>query len=96
MAKEIYLGKILKGVETKLTKGLSNFKIPIEELGQQVLIFGDSPVNNGRLCKVLMEELSKSGEKIVAFDSEGILPSYGLIFPELQPEDFAKWILLDS
>ena len=96
MTKEIYLGKILKNVETKLTKGLSDFKIATKDLGQQILVLGDSPVQNGRLCKVLMEELSKSGEKIVAFDSEGILPSYGLIFPDLQPEDFAKWVLLDS
>lgn len=96
MTEDLYLGKELKKPETKLTPGLNNCKVDYKELGKMVLILGDSPDQNGHLSKVLMEELSKKDEVIISFDSEGILSSYGLIFPKLEPEDFSKWILLDS
>ncbi|MHA1758458.1 MAG: FHA domain-containing protein [Promethearchaeota archaeon] len=96
MSGDLYLGKVLNNVETKVTKTLPNFKIPYEDLGEKILILGDSIETTGWLTKLFIEELLKNDELVFAFDSNGILSSFNLIFPRLEPEDFAKWILLDS
>ncbi|MDD3626431.1 MAG: FHA domain-containing protein [bacterium] len=96
MSNDILLGKVLKNAETKISKNLPDLKISPDNFGQLVLVLGDAYENNGKLTKVLMEELSKQNETIICFDNRGILSSYGLIFPKLEPEEFAKWILLDS
>ncbi|MCB9647625.1 MAG: DUF853 family protein [Deltaproteobacteria bacterium] len=83
MTDGLYLGKDPQGGQT--------VAIPPDRLRTHGVVVGMTGSGKTGLCLVMLEELVRAGVPVIAIDPKGDLGNLGLLFPAMQPDDYAPW-----